>query len=279
MKVLVTCPDLAGDLFYALPCIMQLGRHLEASIDLQAAAKPALPLLRQQPYLHLAFGPTNRPGEGGRPFASPPWRMPPRQAYDAVYHLGVYHTLCPNDIFAMHIGELYFRNLERGYGVELPRNLGERTLFAPSPTPEDCIVFHGLGGTFQRYAAAELLRALPAFWAALFARAPLPVVAVCGPGERAHYDWFRGPVVESPDMLATAGLLLRARCFVGVESAPAALANGLKVPRLVLSYFGNAYPTGQNGASFSLDEPLEAIEAKLRAVLALPRPTSEEACG
>jgi|GEM_PF-5655682 len=273
MKMLVTCPDLAGDLFYALPCIMQLGRHLDASIDLQAAARPALPLLRRQPYLHRAFAPTNRPGEGGRPFASPPWRPPPGQAYDAIYHLGVYHTLCPNDIFSMHIGELYFRNLERGYGLALPRNLEERCLFAPQQAPEECIVFHGLGGTFQRYAGPELLRALPAFWAALFERVDLPVVAVCGPGEKALYDWFQGPVVESPDMLATAGLLLRARCFVGVESSPAALANGLKTPRLVLSYFGNASPTGERGASFYLDEPMAAIEAKLRGLLALPRPT------
>jgi len=277
MKILVTCPDLAGDLFYALPCIMQLGRHLDASIDLQAAARPALPLLRRQPYLHRAFGPTNQPGEDGRPFASPPWRIPSGQAYDAVYHLGVYHELCPNEIFAMHIGERYFRNLERGYGLTLPRNPGERCLFAPEQAPEEFIVFHGLGGTFQRYAGAELLQALPMFWAALFARAPLPVVAVCGPGEGALYDWFQGSVVESPDMLATAGLMLRARCFVGVESSPAALANGLKTPRLVLSYFGNASPTGERGASFCLDEPMAAIEAKLRGLLAHPRPTPVEA--
>ncbi len=266
---LITCPGKLGDLLYAMPLAIQIGRRFGGELHLQISdyCRPALELLRAQPYLDRVFiDQAYRLRDAA--FGCQPWAMSEPPGYERVFHLGLRPELVRAEVFKRHLIETFFVNFERAYGIGLEPGLDEAYLWVTGGGRREVIVFNGYGKTFLDLADQPLLDHLERLWRALFEAAGKEVVVVTGPAERERYGWLAAEVICPDDLFETAGIIAEAALFVGVESAPAAVANGLKTPRLVLDWFGNARPTGKNGASFRLDEPPRAILDKLLGLLA-----------
>lgn len=268
--LLVTFPGKLGDLLYSLPAARALGRRLGLPVELMTSAycAAALPLLERQPYLAgVHLDPAYRLQALG--FGCQPWRMSEPPGYRRVLHLGFRPQRARRLAFRQHLIEYFFLSLGHHYGIALEPELDESYLFLEPPPPlAPYLLLHPWGQSLEQAAPAGFREALFDYWRRLVGLAALPVRLVLGPGEDAGPLARLGEVHRPPDLLELARLIRDAACFLGVESAPAAVANGLKVPRLVLDYFGNALPTGPRGGSFRLDEPVEAVCRRLEGLLA-----------
>ena len=100
----------------------------------------------------------------------------------------------------------------------------------------------------------ESKRRLAGYWAELFRLIGRRVTAVCAPGEREIYNSLGIPAVCPSNLLLTARMIRTSALFIGVQSAAAALADGLAAPRLIFAWFKNALPFTPNGATFGLDD-------------------------
>ena len=109
------------------------------------------------------------------------------------------------------------------------------------------------------------------YWRELFRLTGLPVIGLAGPNQPDPPPRLVDGVVRPADLLECARFIKKSACFAGLESGPAAVANGLKTPRLVLDFVGNSLPTGPNGDTFRLDEPLGRVADKLMALVDLSR--------
>ncbi len=268
--LLVTFPGKLGDLLYSLPVVRALGRRLGMPVEFMTSAycAAALPLLQCQPYLSgVRLDTAYRLQVLG--FGCQPWRMSEPPGYRRVLHLGFRPQRARRLAFRQHLIEYFFLSLEHHYGLALEPELDEPYLFLePSPpaASQPYLLLHPWGQSLEQAAPAGFREALFDYWRRLAGLAALPVRLVLGPGEEAGPLARLGRVHRPADLLELARLMLGAVCFLGVESAPAAVANGLKVPRLVLDYFGNALPTGPGGAEFRLDEPVEDSCRRLEAL-------------
>jgi hypothetical protein len=182
--------------------------------------------------------------------------------FDRVYHLGFRPQITGDRILRQPLISTYFQILEQVYGRALPAYDGAPYLTIDSRETKNLVVFQGHGHTLMDLMDGKSKERLVMFWQRLFQMLDYKVVAVSGPEETAFYNRFDLPVNCPADMMETARLIKEARLFVGVQSAAAALADGLKTPRLIFSWFGNAMPTGPNGLTFSLDaDPAEVALA------------------
>lgn len=268
MAVLCTCPGKLGDLVYCQPALIALAERLGGPVHLLTSdyCRAALPLLRAQP--HLASVEVD-PDYRLRDFSlgCQPWRMSEPAGYERVFHLGLRPDMAGPLIFQRHLSATFLKVAELASGLDL-RWDPARPYLALGPEPAaGHVVFQGLGKTFAATAGRELLVRLRELWSGLLAGLGMEVIALAGPGEEDAYGWLDCRVARPPDLLAAARLIAGARAFVGVESVGAALADGLKAPRLLLDWFGNGLPTGPRGACFRLDEPPAAIRGKLAALL------------
>jgi hypothetical protein len=94
-----------------------------------------------------------------------------------------------------------------------------------------------------------------------------PYIVKIGVAAEAHvYEDLPGQCYTAPDALALARLIARARLFIGAPSMPYAIAEGLKVPRLVDVFrdLPNAFPLGELGWHLSGD--LATARSQLDAV-------------
>ncbi|MBU2550970.1 MAG: hypothetical protein KKB20_21345, partial [Proteobacteria bacterium] len=223
--VLVTLPGKLGDLIYALPAVIQIGRHFGGPVSLQTSelCRPALGLLTVQPYLHQCFVDPDYVLEHVR-YGCQPWRMSEPPGYDAILHLGFRRELLGASIMTRPLRETYFLVLEHEYGLSLPGPAQVPYLFLEEEPMEDIVVFQGYGETLMDHLGPEERQRLLAFWHRLFEGLGLDVRIVTGPRERSFYDGWGYPVVCPDDLLETARLIARARCFLGVQSAAAAVA-------------------------------------------------------
>lgn len=266
--ILATCPGKLGDLIYCLPTARALAAHAGRPLHLATSAlcAPAQGLLAAQPYVERAFIDQNwQLQEIGLGYQ--PWRMAEPPEYQAVYHLGLRPDWARGRVFGQHLMETFLQNACHAYGLELGLDLGARFLFLPPAPGEDFIALHAWGQSLALAGGAGLLPLALDYWGRLLDSVGLPVKGILGPGEEDIYAPL-GIQSERPrDLLELAETIDSARLFLGVESAPNALAQGLSAPRLVLDYFGNALPQGPGGRSFRLDEPLEAVRARLHKLL------------
>jgi len=94
-----------------------------------------------------------------------------------------------------------------------------------------------------------------------------PVVMVGLPEDAAVYAGIDGELVTAKDGLELARLIAGARAFVGAPSLPYAIAEGLKVPRLVdvPAFPANAFPLGADG--WVMPAGLPAARRMLEAML------------
>ncbi|HYH21358.1 MAG TPA: hypothetical protein VD995_22340 [Azospirillum sp.] len=94
-----------------------------------------------------------------------------------------------------------------------------------------------------------------------------PVVMVGLPEDAAVYAGIAGDLVTARDGLELARLIAGARAFVGAPSLPYAIAEGLKVPRLVdvPAFPANAFPLGTDG--WAMPASLPAARRLLEAML------------
>ena len=271
-RILLTCPGKLGDLLYSLPLALGLKRHYQAEIAYQTSplCRAVLPLLERQPYLAGALEDESYRLEAVG-LGYQPWKMAQPGGFDLVFHLGLRPEFVRGLVFKQYLGDTFLHNFSRGYGFSPEVDQAEQYIFLPEEPTEPFIAFHGFGETISKIARPEVLELMDHYWRELFRLVGLPVVGLAGPAQPDPPPGLVDDLVRPRDLLECARIINRAACFAGLESGPAAVANGLKAPRLVLDFVGNSLPTGPNGATFRLDEPLPQVAAKLTALLKSPR--------
>ena len=269
-RTLVTFPGKLGDLIYTLPAVMSLARQKNRPVTYLTSpyCRAAQPLLKIQPYIdaclvdheyrleHLEYG-------------CQPFTMSEPAGFDRIYHLGFRPEITGNRILKQPLIATFYHILKIVYDVTLPAYDGGPYLTVDTDKHDNVILFQGHGHTLMDLMDSDSRERLFRFWQDLFRMLDYKVLAVSGPKETGFYERFGLPVHCPADMLETAQMIKAARLFIGVQSAAAALADGLKTPRLIFSWFGNAMPTGPHGLSFSLDaDPAEVAEALKQRYLA-----------
>ena len=271
-KILLTCPGKLGDLLYSLPLALGIKQHFRAEIVYQTSplCRAAEPLLAVQPYLAgTLVDESYRLEAVGLGYQ--PWKMAQPTGFDLVFHLGLRPDFVRDLVFRQYLGDTFLHNFNLGYGFSPQVEQAGQYLFLPDEPVEPFIAFHGFGETISKIAQPEVLTLMDRYWRELFRRTGLKVVGLAGPDQPDPPPGLVDELVKPADLLECAGIIKRAACFAGLESGPAAVANGLKTPRLVLDFVGNSLPTGPNGDTFRLDEPFDKVAAKLGALLEQPR--------
>ena len=268
-RTLVTFPGKLGDLIYTLPAVMTLARSQNCLVTYQTSpyCRIAQSLVATQPYIDDCLIDEEYRLEHQK-YGCQPYTMGEPAGFDRIYHLGFRPEVTGDRILRQPLISTYFQILEQVYGLTLPPYDGSPYLSVDSRETKNVIVFQGHGHTLMDLMDEKSRERLFRFWQTLFEMLDYKVVVVSGPDETAFYDRFDMPVHCPADMIETALLIKEARLFVGVQSAAAALADGLKTPRLIFSWFGNAMPTGPHGLSFSLDaDPAEVAQALIHRYL------------
>jgi len=259
-----------GDILYALPTCAELGIE---RLVLNLVKDPGLsgraltethvrflaPLLLAQPGLRrieMRRSPVALSAGFGEAAATPVAIGLPLERVEAA-ELGVDHVL---DRFRLQ--PLDRRHLVRCHSAALGcRATGEDPFLAlPEPIEHrsDGPILLSLTPRYRFQDRAYFARLLEGFG---------PVIQV-GIAEEAHvYDGLPGEFVSARDALELARLIASARLFVGSPSLPYAIAEGLKVPRIVdvPEYPLNAFPLGDNG--WVLPADVERARLFLRAIL------------
>ncbi len=265
---LLTCPGKLGDLLYALPLARGLAGLLGTRPHLltSPACRAAVPLLAGLPYLAgVAVDDDYRP-EHDR-LGVQPWRMAEPAGFAPIWHLGLRPELNRDGLFSRHLAETHALNFRRAHGFAPELNLDAPWLRAEALARGPHLLLHPYGESLARVADPRLMPLCLAYWRELIRLGGRPARLVLGPAEEPP-PGLDLPVVRPRDLLELAGLIGGAAAFLGVESGPLAVAEGLKAPRLALDFFGNALPRGPRGASFRLDEPVATAAARLADLLA-----------
>ena len=265
-KILVTFPGKLGDLLYTLPAVIELRRCLGGRITYQTSSfcEAAVELLRYQPYLEDCLVDEGYVPEHYR-YGCQPYIMAEPPGFETIMHLGFRRDMLGSSVLTQHLIKTFFIILQRVYRLPLTPRLDDPYIWLEKEDSGEFIVFQGYGETLMDHLDQPARLVLNDFWQEIFRRLNREVLIVSGEKERGFYRDFPYPVIVPSGLLETAILINRARCFVGVQSVAAAIANGLKVPRLVFNWFQNAYPTGAGGMSFTLTQkPAETAEALKR---------------
>lgn len=266
MKVLITHPGKFGDLIYALPAVIELQKFFNREVHFQISeyCRPLKKLLEVQPYIKEVFISEDYK-VANFDKGCQPWEMPEPEGYDKIFHLGI-----RPDREINHLIETPFEILREEYNVELPVNKDQKYLFLEKRPPhsvnalhKDCVVFNMFGESFvplNNYS----LHLLDDLWQDILKVVDEECIAVSGQRESFQYKNYDVGLICPIDFYETACMINYSRCFVGVQSACAAIANGLKVPRIILCGYTNAIPTGDNFKTIELVEPIGEVTKKLR---------------
>jgi len=267
MRILATFPGKIGDLIYTLPAISKLQIHFGCRIDYQISAycKPALKLLKTQSYIgdviidesyrimHTKYG-------------CQPYKMNEPEGYDHIFHLGFRPSLFGGSILdgSYHLIEVNFVTLERIYKLSLDFNLEDQFLFIEEHKKENYIVFNC--GSFIQDQALLQRSYLVGKWNVIFEELSHDeVVILCTQEERDFFStYFNKECIITDDLLEAALVIDNAKFFLGCQSACYAIAEGLKVPRLILHIYKNAYPVGENGFSLTLRDNISETLNKIK---------------
>ncbi|MFH1091459.1 MAG: hypothetical protein V1742_07805 [Pseudomonadota bacterium] len=261
--ILVTITCKLGYLVYTLPAVRSLARALGRPVCFQTStyAQAATGLLKAQPYLAGCLIDESYRLEHTM-YGCQPYLMREPPGFDRVFHLGFRQELLGPTVLSRHLIETFFYTFKKVYGLDLELYQGEKYIFVDESGQNEHVVFQGHGKSLMDHLKPPERQRLAEFWRYIRGGLGREVVMVTGESERDFYADFEGRVVCPADLLDTARLIASARCFIGVQSAAAAVADGLKVPRLIFHWFNNARPTGPNGLSFTLDaDPAEVLAA------------------
>lgn len=265
MKILVTHPGKFVDLIYTLPAVIELQKLFDCDVHFQTSkdCQPLIELLESQPYIKKAF--VNEDYRLERfSYGCQPWKMPEPPGYAKIYHLGI-----RPDQNVRHLIEAPFEILKKEYGINLSLNKDVKYLFLKKKFNYNYVVFYIFDESLVPV-NQHTQDALSELWENVFKSLDVKFVIVSGPEEKYKCEQFKGVrIICSSSLLEAAQLINDCACFVGIQSALAAIANGLKVPRVILHWYENAAPTGNNCEHFGIMDPISDILDKLRKFIKL----------
>lgn len=267
-RILITFPGKLGDLIYSLPAVINLKRQTKAAIYYQTGdyCLSALNLLSTQPYINGCLIDRTYIAADTR-FGLQPYIMSEPDGFDHIYHLGFRPDLLGRSILTRPLIDTFFFTLSRVYNVQLAPYAGESYIFINNSKTRDSrardkVVFQGWGHTLMDLIDKQTREWLESFWRELLQRLDREIIIITGPDQKDYYSEFEAEIICPATLLESAELINQSRCFIGVQSAAAALADGLKKPRLVFSWFKNAIPAGANAITFGPGaDPVEVSSA------------------
>ncbi len=266
--ILVTFPGKLGDLVYTLPAVMSLKDHFGRPIHFMTSpyCRAAQKLLKAQPYLDECFIEENYVLDHVR-YGCQPYQMSEPEGYAEIFHLGFRMAVLGKFVLKRHLTETFYYTLEQVYGLNLIKRRENQYLFLEDENREDFAVFQGYGETLMDLTDTDAHQQLRGIWRDLFSALDLEIKIVTGPKEKDFYADFGCEIICPQDLFDTARLIKKARCFIGVQSVAAAIADGLKSPRLILNVFQNALPLGDNGMSFMPGADVRQVANEFRRML------------
>ena len=266
--VLVTFPGKLGDLIYTLPAVMSLKDHFDRPVHFITSpyCRTAQRLLKVQPYLDDCLVDETYVLDHAR-YGCQPFQMSEPKGYSKIFHLGFRMALLGKTVLKRPLTETFYYTLEQVYGLHLSKNVENRYLFLEQEARKDFAVFQGYGQTLMDLTDAKTHQRLYDMWQDLFSILDLEIKIVTGPEEKDFYAGLGWDVVCPHDLFETARLIKKAKCFIGVQSVAAAIADGLKCPRLILNVFQNALPRGDNGMFFLPEADVRQVADEFRLML------------
>lgn len=269
-EILVTAPGKLGDLIYSLPAVKALAAHYKRPVTFQTSEYCAslAPLLNEQTCIKSVIIDPAYKLEHTR-FGCQPWRMSEPTGFGRIFHLGFRRELLDNDLFSRRLTESFFVILKKAYNLDLSKLSNDESPYLELPEyhytsipSEPYISFQAYGRTLFDLMDEKSKSRLFAFFMEIFELLNMEIVALTVPEEDHYYSSAPVRTIHPEDLLETAVIIQRSKLFIGVQSIGAAIADGLKSPRLIFNWFRNATPSGPGGLSFFLDaDPHEVARA------------------
>lgn len=251
-KVLFTFPGKLGDLIYTFPVIKSFkDRYPKYDIHYVTSSfcEAAIPLMQEQPFIDYAFidwgyVPLN--------FSCgvQPSEMSEHKGYDFIFHLGFSpEHIGPPTNYKSIIAANY-ATMWRRYQINLTSNEYESddpyVFIRDSVKPkEKYIVLHAYAESIQGSYSISMEQKIEIFESIsdMLEILGLPAIAICGPDDKAYHKQFGVEVLTPENLLEAAFIIKNSTVFLGVQSCPYVIADGLKHPRIIYGAFSHVMPT------------------------------------
>lgn len=268
-KVLITFPGKLGDLLYTLPVAIGLKRILPCEIDYMTSefCEAAIPLLKEQPCVNDAFI-DEKYVQLSDKCGIQPADMSEPEGYDHIYHLGFRREIIGSPIRRSHLIDAHFATMLKRYDIDLEPRYHGRYLWAKPKQIEDYVVFSAYGESLHgSIYYRQNVAAINRYFIDLLKKLRKRVVIITGPQHYPFYEKFDQLITIPSDLSEAADIISKARGFIGVQSCPYVIADGLRVPLLVLKTFSHVMPLGDNGLTFTVDQPIDSVVSRFSAYL------------
>lgn len=273
MNILCTFPGKLGDLLYTLPLIECLYKKFNQKIFIQTSqeCESAKSLIEYQPacagvlidkeYVCLSRACGMQPAEMSEP-----------AGFDKIFHLGFRRDIIGSPISHPHLIETHFKTMELRYGVQLKRDYAVPYIKLPSKVDvkENVILFGSYGDSVHLTSSARnISRAIVEKWKEIISELNQPIIAICSEKNKEWYEQFNCEIYCPCDLLEAAITINQCKLFIGVQSCPFVITDGLQAPRLILYLFRHCLPIGKNFEIFTVDEDIDSISKKINSLLFL----------
>jgi ADP-heptose:LPS heptosyltransferase len=267
MKILITCPGKFGDLIYTLPAVIKLKEYYNCSVTFQTSPYCLIlkSLLEQQPYLDNVLIDSSYKVQNLLQGCQP-WQMSEPKDYDKIFHLGFRLYL---DNSNKQIIEMFFALLKNEYNLDLNYDNNQYIFLKKQQKQYIAVNFSGetLLGLMSKQEFTEML----IVWKSILSAIKEEIIIISGKNDIQFYNnFFPNYKIICPNtLLETAILINNSKCFLGNQSCCAAIADGLKIPRVIYIYFDNAIPSGSNCEIIKSNDRVIKVSAKLKKFIKL----------
>jgi hypothetical protein len=270
---LCTFPGKLGDLLYSLPAVRQLKSELKIDrIDFMTSSYCAniTRLLAQQPCIDGAYVDRSYYMTSDA-FGIQPADMSETGYYDKVFHLGFVRQILGNIMAYQHLALVHYKTLSDRYGIKLEPDITSPFLSPYGFEKMKVVTFHAHSKSiYQNVRYKQVGEKLNETWKKLIAgikKMGYTVRAITDPDGALFHKQFDVEIMECHDAVDAAEAIDRSAMFLGVQSFPYVIAEGLRAPRMIAGVFKHVMPVGKNKNHFKLDEPPKQILERIKKIL------------
>jgi len=263
-KILLTHPGRLGDLLYTLPIVRSIRKNFSCVFDYEIPeyCKPAIFLLKKQKLFRQILIDESVDGfsnEGRIRYAN----LKELKHYDHIFHLGLDSRFIGHPHKFPHLIEAYYAIMKKRYGIDLKISYNNIYIKLRRMKRKNYISFNGYGHSAMSHLRHmnKIPKELINKFNKIFDMLGKPVIAITGPDEVNHYKDYNCEVLVPDNLYIAAEVIKMSKLFIGVESCPYVIADGMKHPLAVLNFIKSVKPTGLNGHAFTLmDKEVDIVE-------------------
>jgi len=267
MKILINLPGKLGDLFFSLPIAIQIKNKFDCDLYYQTSeyCSAVVPLLKSQPFIKSCFIDMNYVAQNNLCGLQPPDLYEPLDAFDHVYQLGFDTRIIKHPTLNPHLMDAHYETMEKRYGIKLEKYDGKYILVKQDDGLSDYVCFHGYAESVYFKLQKDEKQILQNKWVEILKYINKKIVVVCTKKENEfhnkilHGQGLKYEIINPKDLLVAAKIIQNSKMFIGVQSCPYVIADGMRKEILVFGYHRHVMPTGKDWVSFDLKESASFI--------------------